>query len=309
MTMSQAAKKIGTNVRSLSDLGIYENGINLAQLRKSLQSNIPQGTKLREGEIKNFENVLSAIIGRLGNEDVVLGPVLSIVRTMRNPDLSLEQKILALSTYLEEHFKPSHEARGGIYLRAVCHNHAQQPDFLGLSAHLFPPDDPRQKQFFMHTRAIFGEIYSNGTPLMGYYNFEEGAKKIIERLAWVNEFPKMVSVYGVSNSGKSFLIERLRKTLSDMGYAVGGFTGAASLDDFKRIWTGVQNVRSNTIYFFHNGHALFPQSQDPNHWVGAALNREIHLNVGIYNPNLHSKHLITNGLYDMAISNPGSRQK
>lgn len=72
MTLSQAAHKIGIAEQTLTSLGISQAEINLDQLREGLETGIPEEIGLRAGEERSVDNVISAIVGRLGREHEIL---------------------------------------------------------------------------------------------------------------------------------------------------------------------------------------------------------------------------------------------
>lgn len=67
-TKSSAAQKLGIKIDQLKELGIYENFIDLQKLEVALNKNMPLEIKLRKGEKGTKDNVVSAIVGRLGKE-------------------------------------------------------------------------------------------------------------------------------------------------------------------------------------------------------------------------------------------------
>jgi len=97
LTLNQAAKKIGIKKGRLTDLGITKNGINFSSLETALKKSIPEEIKLRR-EQKTADNVIAAILGRLGREDIVFGPF-NIITTMEKSFLSIEEISFLLAAY------------------------------------------------------------------------------------------------------------------------------------------------------------------------------------------------------------------
>ena len=137
------------------------------------------------------------------------------------------------------------------------------------------------------------------------FNLEEGVKEAIVRLEAVTERPVLASIYGQPNSGKTFIIHEIGNYFDSKGLFACRFSGAANEDILKGF-----NLpeRNGLIYLFHfaweryTDHPSLLMKDDPER----ILERKMHLNIGIFNPNLDKQ---IKGDYDLIISNINSVKK
>lgn len=144
------------------------------------------------------------------------------------------------------------------------------------------------------------------------YNFQEGLGECLKKIKEITERPRLISVYGWPNSGKSYLINKIADDLEKMEIEV--YRGSGSL---RRSF--YEELRDSPGYFkdtllIHCAwdrkiillpgirHVVF-EEEDPNELVKKILNGKINLNIGIYNLNRESR---LEGEYDLVISNPDS---
>jgi hypothetical protein len=138
---------------------------------------------------------------------------------------------------------------------------------------------------------------------------EEGIQEIITRVGVIKERPVLVAIYGTPNSGKSHLINKLGGYFADNGQNVGRFHGAAPEETFARM--NAPHLK-DLIYLFHCAWEKYnhPQDlllldQDPT-LLARGVGMKVHLNVGIYNPNICR---FFKGDYDLVIANTESVKK
>jgi len=132
------------------------------------------------------------------------------------------------------------------------------------------------------------------------YRVNEGVEEIASYLDSFEESPKVVSIHGHRNAGKSFLINLLREKLMSKGLNVKGFTGNPSLACFNTdadvyllhcCWDRVEGVS---------------EEDDPERIVQQKLGRNVNAYVGIYNPNMDQE---LEGSYHFRIRNENSKEK
>ena len=139
-------------------------------------------------------------------------------------------------------------------------------------------------------------------------DLETGIKKIISVLESVDERPVLASFYGQPNRGNSRVIDTLIDYFTAKGREVGRGTGAPIKSCFDRI-----ALPKNDIVLFHCAWLrtidpkLTSTSEDPNYLAQTILNRELNLNVCVYNPRFYQRP--DRKLYDLVICNPGSVRK
>ncbi len=142
-------------------------------------------------------------------------------------------------------------------------------------------------------------------------NLEDGIEELIERIG-SKESPVLVAVYGWPNSGKSYLMSKIKERLEKEGWDIGYTSGAPSEETFNLI-KEYSSMPRKGAFMFHCGWErefvkgiLICSDQDPNVLASNILDRDLDLNIGIYNPRLYNK---TRGEYDLVISNPDSKRK
>ena len=139
-------------------------------------------------------------------------------------------------------------------------------------------------------------------------SLEEGIQSITTSVETINERPILIAVYG-----KSYLIRRLARNFRQKGISTNEPGSAPSSSTF----TGVRDYPNTAldIYLFHcawlrsdsKAFERFRGHEDPNILAGKILNRNLNLNVYIYNPSTASQILINSiehRLYDLIIQNP-----
>lgn len=147
------------------------------------------------------------------------------------------------------------------------------------------------------------------------FNMEEGIERIIEgiqeaRKERVN--PVLIAVYGLANSGKSELMKRVIAKIKTYGWGYRASEGTISESGFIDIREEPKTISlpDPFIYMFHCCWDRVKETDydgDPNVLARKILGTEIHLNVGIYNPN--NGYLPLRGEYDLVIRNPESQIK
>ena len=176
-------------------------------------------------------------------------------------------------------------------------------------------------------------------------NVEEGFQEIMRRLEQIKERPLLVAVYGWPRSGKSTLIERIRKYFFDKGEKYV-YDGAGKPDEhvfrcvrdynpefYDMVRQGsAQNLvqvhdsreksreaidaeypqdyspRETSVFLFHCAWDRISGNrdhEDPHVLVERIANKKMHLNVYVYNPMKVNRQNIK-GDYDLIICNPHS---
>lgn len=122
-------------------------------------------------------------------------------------------------------------------------------------------------------------------------NFDDGIEEAIEFIEGQPIKPCLVAVYGQQNSGKTKLIETLVRHFRNNGLRVvdsEGYLPPKSADEIKGPEFDCD------LFFFHFG------------WEKPLTGCMTHLDIGIYNPNMHERPVHK---YGLLISNSGSHDK
>lgn len=139
--------------------------------------------------------------------------------------------------------------------------------------------------------------------------FQEGLEESKGVIESVEERPILVAIYGRPNSGKTYLIHKLRDYFKQKGLEAGAYGGAPRASDFEHIRDN-PGWFMNSLILYHCGwdreDLRMYDHEDPTILTKGVLNRNINLNIGMYNPNFYSK---PRGEYDLIISNPASTKK
>ena len=144
-------------------------------------------------------------------------------------------------------------------------------------------------------------------------NLKEGFHRTIGKVETIKERPILISVYGWPNSGKSYFIDQLADYLEENGLSTCGCGGGPKPYSFESLRDKPWILRE--VFLFHCGWErdnlvfdgkLVSKKEDPNFLAESIAGRKIHLNIGIYNPDLYSKPA---GGYDFVIVNPDSKRK
>ena len=138
------------------------------------------------------------------------------------------------------------------------------------------------------------------------FNFEQGREKILDVIRNSSNHPVLVAIYGLPNSGKSYLIDSVRQDFKLDG--VSAYTMSPKKDVFEII----KENKAREIQLFHCGWGREQDltgtwHEDPNMLSRGFLKRELDLNVGIYNPNMYKQ--MPGYDYDIIIANPDSQIK
>ncbi|MFH1210797.1 MAG: hypothetical protein V1645_02660 [archaeon] len=142
-------------------------------------------------------------------------------------------------------------------------------------------------------------------------SLEEGINKAIFVIERATSRPVLVAIYGTGDAGKTYLIDKLGDYFKSRGKSVAKMGGAPHADlflDLRDIFADEPEAL-NAIYLFHCGwdrQADLFSEEDPNFLADGILDRELDLNIGVYNPS-HTGSL--RGDYDFVIKNPGSVRK
>ena len=137
-------------------------------------------------------------------------------------------------------------------------------------------------------------------------DLEEGIQEILKRISGVEEGPAMIAYYGWPDSGKTYIIHRVSDCLESEGIAPYNPGGSPKPNDFRLIkeYSGI--IRVAQFHCPWDRGKRRADHEDPDIFSQEILEREISLNVGIYNPKFHTKPLCN---YDLIISNPNSVEK
>lgn len=158
---------------------------------------------------------------------------------------------------------------------------------------------------------LWGKIYKKAKLINGMeLDLEAGIEQAVEMINRVNERPILVAIFGHPNSGKSHLIDRLGDRFEEL--SVARHKGGPCEYTFKLL-----NERPNylkDLQLFHCGwerkegksYERTFKSEDPNILARDICGRELHLNIGIYNP-AFSEELMDK--YDFVICNTNSVRK
>lgn len=101
MSLQEASKKIGIQVEKLDDFGIFGNEIDMEKLRSSLTSGATTEIQIRKEEKKNVDNLISAVIGRIGSEEEVFQRF-DIGSLLNREDLPTEVKVACLKSFIKQ---------------------------------------------------------------------------------------------------------------------------------------------------------------------------------------------------------------
>ena len=147
---------------------------------------------------------------------------------------------------------------------------------------------------------------------------KKGIKKTISLSKKVKDRPTLIAVYGLPNSGKSYLIDRLKESFKRNGISAVGYGGFSGERDFEKIKNNLKEYdnRYYNTFLFHCGWLKFEKHyENPNIFAKEILKRDINVNIKIFNPHLDDT-LFYYGtkredidLYDIIISNPNSVKK
>jgi len=139
--------------------------------------------------------------------------------------------------------------------------------------------------------------------------FADGVKEIVRRIMETKERPLFIGVYGWPNSGKSHLMEEVKRQLNERGIDAGGAGAAPHAEEFEQYREWPKSWLKRAVFMFHcgwdrrkRGSAL--DDEDPNVLAKKILRTQPKLNIGIYNP----KHICRKleGEYDFIICNQDS---
>lgn len=309
LTVAQAAEKLGCRTVDLVALGISAEGINLPKLREALSMSVPAGVSLRRGEVSNHANLLSAVIGRLGDEATVLEPADLEIQTSRDEAMPIELRTAILIDYLNRNYV--HSAEIMVEVVANIDEEAKvdrNAIFLAIKD-ICPDSSGKLYDFYM---AAKDRILASG-PTLGEGYLEWGIENILERIGWIDERPILIPVYGFPDDGKSFLMSELVKRLKKFGIqaaASGGYSGELEFQQIKQLMAWSRSTGSfYDVFFFHC--CWLPRCGDKELKIFARsiLGQRIHLTIGIYNPRHGKWPPDRNLLVDMIIANPDSKIK
>ena len=171
------------------------------------------------------------------------------------------------------------------------------------------------------------------------YRFNTGVKRAVKLIQKVErtskERPILCAVYGLPDSGKSYLQREVYEQLSGEGYNIFCYEGTSGFDVFQGIAKGNRHLSDEFqvrwVVQFHQGverqptdvenelirwgrHELirgdrFQHHDDPNVLSSLVLGRKMDLNFGIFNPNNSHGELSNLWSYNLVISNPDARWK
>ncbi len=103
--------------------------------------------------------------------------------------------------------------------------------------------------------------------------------------------PLLVAVYGIPNSGKSYLKDRIRERLQDRGILISGGEGQTDVEPMRTVKRALEDCgqADNAVYFFHEPgyyRLRWPSTEPtyPDQVTKAVFGRETDLNICITNP-------------------------
>lgn len=140
------------------------------------------------------------------------------------------------------------------------------------------------------------------------FDFQNGFNETIRRLEFVERRPILAGVYGAPGSGKSTFMTCISDYFEARGLEVADHGGAPDASNFERYRDRSWEYQ-NMLILFHcawfrkeeeGGLSCSRTEEDPNVLSRQILGRTLDLNVGIYNPNIHSE---IEGNYDLIIRN------
>lgn len=142
------------------------------------------------------------------------------------------------------------------------------------------------------------------------FGLEDGVKEAIKVIGVSTNRPVMVAIYGLPNSGKTFLIDKIAETLERNRITVSRFHVAVRRATFEAIKADPH--WPSQVHLYHcswnktESRYLRPGDDDPNMMAMQVLGRKLDLNIGIFNPAISPKEKRD---YDFVICNPDSQIK
>ncbi len=141
-------------------------------------------------------------------------------------------------------------------------------------------------------------------------SLDEGVNEALKRIGTSTNRPVMVAIYGIPNSGKTFLIDKIAERLERGRITVSRFHVTPRRATFEEIKAAPPGP--SQVHLYHCGWSktesryLRPGDDDPNMLAMQVLGRKLDLNIGIYNPEFSAKEKSD---YDFVICNPDSQIK
>src|SRR3989338_9789402 len=118
---------------------------------------------------------------------------------------------------------------------------------------------------------------------MQEFEFNEGLEEAIKRIELIQSRPRLVSVYGLPNSGKSYIIDKIGDYFKRENIEIARGSGAPSIELFEKLRDGPEVLRELLLFHYASERFLFDE-KDPNYLAKSIANRDIDLNILIFNP-------------------------
>lgn len=147
---------------------------------------------------------------------------------------------------------------------------------------------------------------------------KEGTEKLTDRIIRIRRRPIIISVFGIPDSGKTFLIENTGRHFEACGWKVKQRTNQEHINEYES-WAGSPNysirqisqqIEGFDLVMYHCpwDNRLHPWSdrEDPEASLQRGLNKPLDIVVAVYNP---QRSCIPKGEFDLIIVNPDSSEK
>ncbi|HLF54640.1 MAG TPA: hypothetical protein VI612_02885 [Candidatus Nanoarchaeia archaeon] len=141
-------------------------------------------------------------------------------------------------------------------------------------------------------------------------SLDEGVKEALKRIGTSTNRPVMAAIYGLPNSGKTFLIDKIAEMLERSRITVSRFHVTARRATFEAVRAAPPGP--SQVHLYHcswnktKSKYLRPGDDDPNMLAMQVLGRKLDLNIGIYNPSISGK---VKSDYAFVICNPDAQIK
>lgn len=148
---------------------------------------------------------------------------------------------------------------------------------------------------------------------MREFGFNEGLEEAIMRIGLIRNRPRLVTVYGLLDSGKSYLIDKIGDYFERKGIEAGRYSGAPMKSIFETLRDRPRAIKEMLLFHYGCERCIYDE-KDPNNLARSVLNRDIDLNILIFKSHYRSFSLEeansrVDGEYDIIISNPDSKIK
>ncbi len=155
--------------------------------------------------------------------------------------------------------------------------------------------------------------------MVAIFNLDKGKSKIIKKIEQSKSKPRILSFFGVPDSGKTYLIDIIGNHFESLGLKIKQRDNRECINLYESwapyapgegIWFTPEEVLSYDLVMYHcpwddRSHP-WEHKADPEEALINILNRRLDLSVGVFNPRRSSVPL---GNYDLVIANPKSLEK